>query len=177
MTEEEIKKARENYIELLEVIKKYFKIKDRLKELEKDPLVREYLILLKIQENFNISKNIVHSSFSEIAKNTIDSDEMLVYGGIKHRWLSNPCFVYRGLDSENDYEVELSKLDEYESTKGVIKLPETLYTCFYPDSLGQYYDLRNAYFESLIANDSETSIKEATKKLGACYYKNGRKVE
>ena len=46
MTEEEIKKARENYKELLLCAKEYYKIKDRIQELE--IMLMFHLILYKI---------------------------------------------------------------------------------------------------------------------------------
>ena len=177
MKDEEIRKARLKYKELLETYRVYLKLKDRIEELEKDSLVQEYLTLRGMIEKFKIEDNIELAAFDEIANNTKDINEVVVYGGIKHRWLNNPCFIYKGLDSQDNYEIELSKYEDFEHSKDVIKLPESLFTCVYPEAIGEYYNLRLEYFKELTTKESDESVKNAVKKLKANYYKKGKKVE
>ena len=180
MNDNEVQLARKKYNQLIEKRNKKIREQEtRMEEITNNSKVDEYIILSNevSEEGKNKSKNrVIEESFDEFAKNTKENANIYVflgyYGTNSQDCLSpiaenNPYARYKyyaNLETTSITVVDRKKCSEFENNNVVIFLDEEKnyhHIGFYRE---KYNELRNKYFEYLITNSQEESIKQITKK-------------
>lgn len=183
MTEEEIKKARDNYNRIITdrgLLGKFHRSAiEELKDLEKDPKVKRYIYLKDIIEHQrNIENNdtysndsIVNVAFDNIASNTIDSKKIYVFMGFadknEDRTVEKEKIdyaIFTDLETLDIVNVSYSKYEIFIKNNKVIieDNPYISHSVMYYEH--KLFEIRNKLFNNLIDNDQETSIQKILKK-------------
>lgn len=154
----------------------------RMKELEKDPNVKEYINLIKILEDdlnlINISdKKLILSYYSWYLNKIKDSEtnKIYVYLGtfkyndeidivhgsrdfrVKDDYKDADYKIYRNIESDRNVDIPIGKCEEFEKNNIIIK-PKTYLNG------KEYYNIRDDFFVASIKTNQESAKKLILKK-------------
>lgn len=178
MTDEELKQARETI--MLEK-NKLESMEQRIKELEQNPIVNEYIELVgdrNLQSRRFYDCDLEYSAVSQLAYNTVNSNNILVYMGaytgiLGHIELVCPgnaeYILYRDLETIKYYKIQPQEKDEFEKQHRIIftyTSKEFQFHCSEEDYERDFYDLRKQFLKSILARPQEEVVKELIKSRG-----------
>lgn len=159
MNKEELEEIRIKYEIKKKERDKLKKAKERIKELEKDPKVREYLGLMgakdkKLLSDEKILENIIKDANIKNKSNIYVCYGKFLYDG-PHINENNSYYVYRGLEGGGIFSIDQKDNEEFEIDRIIIKLFE---------HNSEYYDkIKQFYFRQLLNGENEEETLEKIK--------------
>ena len=177
MTDEEIRKARENYKNLEAKKRELESMKNRLNELKENPLIQEYVELgrmIRINRSIFLTDDyLVEKAFNDIAVNTSFHNDIYVYvgdisydslftgfsfpGGYKSHTL------YKNLETEELEEVRIAKKKDFESKHTVIYLNQDKRE----NEDNSFEKIRNEFLSGLLTEPQEEVVKKFVMKYNS----------
>lgn len=181
MNNTEIALARQKYNDLKLKQQEYKQMKQRILELEQNPIVQEYLNLVDLvkeqAENKRFEEHeMISNAFEELALSTNDSNNILVYMGAYKYTVLVPILVktkndyndadyvlYRDLETCRFFKVNIHNKKMFEKESNVIFLDDTNFTS-HLDYLNGFKKLTSMFFKELLVKPQEEVVKQFVKK-------------
>jgi len=174
MNQKELELAKKRYNILLNEKKQLQQKKDKILELEKNPIIQEYLNLtseIKSKEEKLDESCVILSAFSQSASRTKESNKLLVniggyccdnVLGIRKVTINKAKYIrYIDLETDEVYDIEPDKKDEFEQQNKIIYLNNGNRDLF---SLKMIKELRIEFFKELLIKEQDQVINEMLKK-------------
>lgn len=180
MNNDEIALARQKYNDLKLKQQEYKQMRQRILELEQNPIVQEYLNLVELVKEQSKNKRfedheMISNAFEELALNTNDSNNILVYMGAYKSNVLVPKLVeikndynadyilYRDLETCRFFKVDIHNKKMFEKENNVIFLDDTNFSSHldYFDGFGK---LTSMFFKELLVKPQEEVVKQLVKK-------------
>lgn len=169
MTDEEIRKARENYKNLEAKKRELESMKNRLNELKENPLIQEYVELgrmIRVNRSILLTDDyLVEESFDDIAVNTSCGNDIYVYlgdvsddslfTGFSFPKSYKSHALYKNLETMELIEIRVSKKKDFESKHTVIYLNQSD-SKKHDISFGK---IRNEFLSGLLTNPQDEVVK------------------